>query len=318
MSSVRELRDVHAAPSDGRGALEGLATWGAIVLVAVLAHVAAHPLVYLAAAVVIGGLQHGLVNLAHEAWHRLCFRSRSWNDVVGAWLYAYPVGMPFHHDRQRHLRHHRLLGRTSDPDWPNYTNEGRGSPARLRAYLLGRLFGSQLFATAKAVLVDRRPRIAVESSPLEEAPGSAHELLRIAAVQLVLFALFVAFGRWWEYLVLWLGPLATFASFFVAIRAFVEHAAPSDGVPAETRLHDFAPGRVEGFFLSPFDFNLHALHHAHPNVPHFRLHALRRALDAEGHTYPGTREGGYLSVLRGHLARMASPPLPNPPADGRP
>ena len=319
MSSARELRDAHAAPSDVRGALDGLATWGAIVLVVGAAHAAGHLLGYLAAAAVIGGLQHGLVNLAHEAWHRLCFRSRPLNDAVGAWLYSYPIGVPFHHDRSRHLRHHRLVGRSEDPDWPNYTNEGRSTSAQLCAYLLGRLFGSQLLATAKTVLIERRPRIAVETAPEEEAPGSRHELLRIAAVQLLLLALFAVFGHWWEYFVLWLGPVASFAAFFVAVRAFVEHAAPSDAVAAEARLHDFAPGRIERFFLSPFDFHLHALHHAYPNVPHFRLHALRHALDAEGHVYPGTREGGYLSVLRARLMRdgaAVAAGVPGP--DGRP
>ena len=308
MPTVRELRDAHAGLSDARGALDAGITWGAIVAVVAFAHAAAHPLAYLAAAAVIGGLQHALVNLAHEAWHRLAFRSRGWNDLAGAWLYSYPIGVPFHHDRERHLRHHRLVGQPEDPDWVNYRNEGRLPAARLLAYLAGRLAGSQLVGTAKSILLDRRPPIAVapRAGAAEAGPEVRSELLRIAAVQLVLFLGFALFARWWEYLVLWLGPLATFASLFVSIRAFVEHSAASDAVAPQQRLHDFAPGRVEAFFLSPRHFHHHALHHAHPNVPHYRLPAFDRALRAAGHDWPGSREGGYLGLLRRHLARIGS------------
>lgn len=305
LASAREIRDAHAVLSDARGVRDAVVTWGALALVIAVAHAAAHPLVYFAAAAVIGGLQHALVNLAHEAWHRLCFRSRAFNDAVGAWLYSYPIGVPFHHDRARHLRHHRRVGAPDDPDFVNYTNRGRVPPARLYAYLAGRLLGSQLLATAKSVLVDRQPRIALEDASGEASESAARgELLRIAVVQLGLLGAFAAGGRWWEYFVLWLGPLATFAAFYVAVRAFVEHAAPTDEVAVAERLNDFSPGPVERFLISPVDFHHHALHHAHPGVPHFRLAALRDALDAAGERWPGARRGGYVTALREHVARV--------------
>jgi len=306
MPSARELRDAHATPSDLRGALDGAARWAAILALVAGAHALHAAWAYLVAAVLIGGLQHALVNLAHDAWHRLCFRSPRWNDRVGAWLYAYPIGVPFHHDRERHLRHHRLVGREEDPDWVNYTNRGRVPAARLQAFLLGRLLGSQLLTTARSVLLERRPPIAVEarSARASAAPDVRAELVRIALVQGVLLLGFAVLGRWWEYFVLWLGPLATFASFFIALRAFVEHSAERDEVAPEERLHDFSPGRVERFFLSPCDFHHHALHHAYPTVPHFRLASLRRALEGAGHSWPGAPAAGYLALLRSHLARI--------------
>ncbi|MBI3769407.1 MAG: fatty acid desaturase [Deltaproteobacteria bacterium] len=291
-----------------RGALDALATTSAIVIVIGVAHAAANPVVYLVAAALIGGLQHSLVNLSHEGWHRLCFTNRRLNDWVGAWIYSYPLGVPFHHDRERHLQHHRLVGAPSDPDWVNYSNEGRLPAGRLRLYLAGRLLGSQLVATVWSALFSRQPRIAVEAESAaadSAAPTAGSEMIRIVAVQALLFVTFALFGRWWEYIALWLGPLATFASFYVAVRAFVEHAALRDDVAPVERLHDFAPGLVERFFLSPCHFYFHALHHAFPTVPHFRLAALQSALDAAGHVYPGTRQGGgYVARLREHLASI--------------
>ena len=54
--------------------------WGVIVLALVSAHAIDRWWAYLLAAVVISSRQCALANLAHDAWHRLCFRSVRWND----------------------------------------------------------------------------------------------------------------------------------------------------------------------------------------------------------------------------------------------
>ena len=103
--------------------------------------------VYVLAILVIGGRQNALATLAHEGWHGLLFSSRGLNHLVGAWLYSYPVGILYYHDRDRHLRHHREVGHDYDPDWINYTSRHRETRGRVLWYLASLLFGRLLFST---------------------------------------------------------------------------------------------------------------------------------------------------------------------------
>lgn len=248
-------------------------------------------------AVLIGGLQHGLINLAHDAWHRLCYKNKRLNDLVGGRFYCYPPGMPYYNDRHRHWAHHRLVGRHEDPDRVNYRNEGRVPLGRLVIFLLGRLLGVQLFVTAYHAVFRREARITVESAATtRDMPSAMGEWARVAVCQLVIFGVFASVAPWWSYFVLWVWPIASFASMFIAIRAFAEHAA-EDHAEVEDRLYDFSPNIIEAYFLSPNNFYYHALHHAYPNVPHYRLKLFRQALREHGHSYPGQDTGGYLSFL---------------------
>lgn len=288
-----DLREKWGGRSSARGAVDLALHVGGFAVLFAIAHGVGTIWAYLAVAPFIGALQHGLVNLSHEAWHGLCFPSVRLNHWIGAWIYSYPVGIPYHHDRSRHLTHHSLVGKTNDPDWINYENAGRLPPGRLYVFFLGRLIGTQLVDTVVRALRGGAPRISVD---VAHGPSVIREYASIALCQLLLLGVFTATGRPWEYLVLWIVPLATFASLFVAIRSFVEHAHVDDSPEPVARLSDFRPSTVEAFFLSPCHFHFHALHHAFPAVPHYRLRHLQRELE-EG-TYPGGRKPGYIVSLR--------------------
>jgi len=301
----RDFRSQFSRVSNARGAIDALTYWVAIVATFIVAHVLHHWAAYVVAVLLVGGLQHALITLQHDAWHRLAFRSRRINDLVGAWLYAYPVGMPFYHERRRHLAHHRHFGSPmDDPEWMNYTNEGRTPAARLWRFFVGRLCGSLLVSQAISILLRGEPRTAGLFAPAKRDPSPLAEYGRVAICQLVLLGGFAMAGAWWEYLLLWLLPLVTVASLFIALRAFVEHSHPHDTTSAEERLYDFRPGLMERFFVSPCHFNYHALHHSFPTIPHSRLpsayeFARRRQID-----YPGEPRGGYVVVLLDHVRRL--------------
>ncbi len=299
------LRQRFSRVSSLRGAIDAIAYWLAIGVIFVVAHQAHHWAVYGAAIVLIGGLQHALITLQHDAWHRLSFRARRWNDLIGAWCYGYPVGMPFYHERRRHLAHHRHFGSPDrDPDWVSYSNEGRSPVQRLWRFFVGRLLGSLVFGQLVSVLLHRRPRVGAELAETTRGPSILTEYIRVAIWQLALLALFAWAGRWWEYFVLWIVPLGTTASLFVALRAFLEHAHPDDSVPAEERLYDFFPNWVERFFISPCHFNYHALHHAFPTIPHGNLPGAYRFAVEHGIRYPGQRREGYWRFLLHHAQRL--------------
>jgi fatty acid desaturase len=287
-----------------QGGFDVLAPWALIFAAAAAAHAGGGWYGHLLAIIVIGSRQAALANLAHDAWHRLCFRSRWLNDAVGAWLYAYPVGVPFHHDRRRHFAHHRLVGQPEDPDWVNYTSEGRETTTRVLGYLLGRLAGSLLVETAWSTLVTRKPRILLsEDARKEDEP--AHEMLRVVICQLLLLALFTLFFGWWGYPLYWLLPIATVTAFCNNLRALVEHVAEDPSAAPEVRLRDIDATWLERLFFSPSHFHFHALHHANPSIPHYRLGTAKKTLIEATGSYPYGVSPGYLRTLMQHLSALA-------------
>lgn len=300
---IDELRRLSRV-SNARSALDVLATWGVIVTALAGAQAVATWWAYVAAALVVGGRQVALANLAHEAWHGLCFKPRPVNDWAGAWLYAYPVGIPFHHDRRRHLVHHRRVGFRDDPDWVNYSNARRETHPRLIAFLAGRLLGTLFVSSIWSVLVRRRPRIALDEPGSDRARG---EWLRIAACQAVLAGVGTLWLGPWTYPLVWLLPLSTVAAFCTVVRAFVEHNTEDDLAPVDQRLRDYAPGRLEAAWFSPCHFHFHALHHAYPSIPHYRLPAAKASAAAAG-PYPFPVARGYLQSLAEHLRRLPGRP----------
>jgi fatty acid desaturase len=313
-NDVRDLSRV----SNLRGAGDLALTWGAIAGAIALAHWIDRWYGYLLAMIFIGSRQNALATLAHEAWHALCFSNRTLNHAVGAWLYAYPIGIPYSHDRRRHLRHHRDVGRDFDPDWRNYSNDGRQTPAGVLRYLLGVLCGGMLLTTLWSFLVRRQPRIGVADAPLmaneeprpngRREPSVAREFVGVAETQIVLFAvMWAATGAWWTCPLLWWVPLATFAGFFANFRALIEHVTTDDNAPPDARLRDIEAGALERLLLSPCHFNYHALHHAYVSIPHRRLpEAKRRIVTARG-AYPYVVWHGYVRALRDHLHTLRPP-----------
>ena len=87
----------------------------------------------------------------------------------------------------------------------------------------------------------------------------------------------------------------------------MEHSTEDDTAPADQRLRDYAPGRLEAAWFSPCHFHFHALHHAYPSIPHYRLPEAKAAAAATGR-YPFRVAPGYLRSLVEHLRRLAARP----------
>ncbi|MDG3007759.1 fatty acid desaturase family protein [Paludisphaera mucosa] len=66
-----------------------------------------------AAIVLIGGLQHRLAGLGHEASHYTLLKNKTWNDLVGDLFCMFPILATVRLYRAFHLAHHRY---TNDPE----------------------------------------------------------------------------------------------------------------------------------------------------------------------------------------------------------
>lgn len=301
-AGARDLK-FYSRLSPFRAGLDLLFHWVAIVGIFVFAHNYPSIPLYCAAMIVIAGLQHGLINLQHDAWHMLCFKKRWLNDFIGAWFYAYPVGMPYFHERFRHLDHHKYFNSNNDPDWVTYNNERRHTSLQLIQFFGARLFGSLLVETLVPILLHRKSRIS-PTEKVRSGPSMLVEYACVALVQLILLGSFTLAGRFWEYFVLWFIPLVTIAAFFVQLRAFLEHANVIDDAPESERLYDFNAKALERFFISPADFNYHAVHHAYPTVPHFRLKEARKFLNENQIAYTNRQVSGYISFCIEHMRQL--------------
>jgi len=84
----------------------------------------------------------------------------------------------------------------------------------------------------------------------------------------------------------------------------VEHVVADDSVAPDARLRDIAAGSGTRFFISPSHFNFHALHHAHPSIPHYNLPRGRREYIRQLGAYPFEVWPGYLRGFVNHLRAL--------------
>ncbi len=241
--------------------------WAFLPVVAVIVLFAArpHPVTFAVAFVVTGARQHGINILAHETWHWTLFRGRAVNDRVGSWVLSYPVVMRFEAMRQKHFEHHRTVAQPDDPDryywgWP--PDARRSFVAHMLLVASGLHFvwlaGRSLLGIPVPVVGEaQRPR--VPAAPISGRAGC--ELACLALVHLALLGLFAATVGWIYYFLLWLLPLVTLGNLLGELRQFLEHEG------GELIIHRSSP--VERFFVAPYSFHLHAVHHVYPAVPWF-------------------------------------------------
>jgi len=264
--------------SGKRGLLEVLGTWALLALV-----IGAHllypgPWTYALAFVLVASRQYALLVLMHDAFHSLLHPNRRVNDMIGAWLIGAPCGSSYWGSRNLHLEHHRKLGKTADPEFLLYSvgppREKRSAKA-LTAHFLRLMLGEQILHT----------HFRSDGGWKHQASGRVRSLVSklgpVLIAQCVLFGAFFAAGAWLAYFGLWIMPLVTLVVLLNGLRVFCDHANPVDEPDDEYhRLVSYVSTPLERFFVAPFHMNYHAEHHLFTYVPHYRLPALRRTLQA--------------------------------------
>ncbi|MDX6698654.1 MAG: hypothetical protein QOE65_2051 [Solirubrobacteraceae bacterium] len=270
-------------------------TW--VVALGAIAVVWVHPAWYtfVLAFVVVSSRHQALLNLEHEGNHGKLLPGRRWNDLVGRWLCAAPVGSPFAAARARHLSHHRLLATDEDPDHDLHA----GPRTRTRRGVARHFLGGMLGGYAGMVLMGPPPKAG--SAPADRL----QDLASLVAVQLALLGgLTLAFG-WWAYPVLWLAPLVTATVLGHLVRSFVEHAITDDEAPRHAnRLITIRSNWLERAFVAPYAMNYHAEHHLIPSVPAPRLRELHQRLARREDLPPLLVRSSYGQALRRYVRAL--------------
>jgi fatty acid desaturase len=251
---------------------------------------------FAAAFIVVSSRQQALLNCEHEAVHRKFLPTRRWNDLVGRYLCAAPVGSPLGAARDRHLAHHRLVGTPEDPDRELHSGEDKRTRGGLLRYFVGALLGGY------AGMVLMGPRAPAEARGRNSA---RRDLLSLIVCQALIGAgLSLAFA-WWVYPTLWLAPLASVTALCHLLRSFVEHAISDREAPDHANLLiTIHSNFLERGLVAPYFMNYHAEHHVVPSVPAPRLKRLRQRLASHPDAPPMLERSSYGGAVRGYARAL--------------
>jgi len=234
-----------------------------------------NPFTILLAIALLGGRQLGFAALMHDCGHGVLFSNARVNAVVGQWLCSYPILSDLPRYAAGHRMHHAYAGTRKDPDLPNYQAYPI-SRESFRRKILRDVTGQTGWKALKATW--RRGK-----AELGKAPWNGNALLGHAIVNGAMFAVLLAFGQGWLYL-MWPAAFLTSYMLIARLRQVAEHG----GVPD---LYDLDPRKNtrttlvrwwERPFMAPFHLNYHLEHHFQSNVPCYHLPAFHQLLVSKG------------------------------------
>jgi fatty acid desaturase len=266
---------------------------------------------YLLAVVIIGGRQHALAVLMHEASHFRLYNNRFWNDFVGDFFLGFPLGVSTRLYRYRHLQHHRYTNTENDPDWCDMAaDEDWVWPKPIFASM--RLFAADLLGL-KSI---KSARIFMHWSPWLRVlrvddevdsltPRERWSLLAVVAIAIIAIS---ATGGFWYFFLLWIVPQLTVLTAAFRLRAIAEHLEV-EGDLHPTR-HTNA-SMLERAAIAPLNINYHLAHHFYPTVPFYNLPPLHELLMQQ----PEFQEkahvtDSYTGLRKGVLAELTRAPAP--------
>lgn len=236
-----------------------------------------HPLIYIAAVVLIASRQNALLVLGHDGSHYRLLHQRKWNTALTNIFCAYPLFFQMEIYRYHHLAHHQHNNTALDPDVRH--RQGLVDfqfPMKLSQFI--RTFVLEFFGLMTVASLKRTMKYnankevnAALSSELRKARVFRFGFYITAAILLSVF------GAWKFFLLYWLVPLVWIFPLIVRLKNISEHC----GLSAESELQgsrDVTCSWLEGWFIAPHYIRLHLAHHLYPSVPFYHLTKMHRLL----------------------------------------
>jgi fatty acid desaturase len=284
--------DLRRIPSY-RNALSVVSVWLQALIVFVLVAWLG-PWTWIPALILLGRTHAQLAALMHEAAHRLLFRNRRANDLVGRWVLGYPTFAATDAYRRVHMAHHRQEFGPDEPDLPLYV----GYPITkdsLRRKLVRDATGRTGWKLLKAQLrglrsSDRRTRRTVWS---------------ILAVQAFLLGLSTLVGQPILY-ALWFVSYMTVWRVINRLRSIAEHGGMHASADRRETTHTVQQHWLARTFLVPYHIGWHLAHHVDAGVPWRNLPRYHQLLRESGYVTAGLEYTGYVSLWR----KLGSRPAP--------
>jgi fatty acid desaturase len=214
---------------------------------------------FLAASVILGFSQHGLIVLGHEAVHfRIC-KSRFFNEWIGRLFCFFPITLTVSSYRDFHFPHHRDPFGENDPEIPLRIALGKNFAPPFKVSRGLRLWAlSFLGFSVKelAVFVSMMPR------------GSVKEKIYLVGYWTMLLAVTYHFHAW-AYLGAW--AVGLFTTYFskLRIQGWYEHGL------SEMTTSRYSLPNLFYRFIMPHNIWVHYEHHKYPSIPFYNLEKVR-------------------------------------------
>jgi fatty acid desaturase len=252
----------HLQPSDRYGAYAVIRNLLPLFLLSVLAPVLAARSIAAAwsLAPLVGLFLYRITIVMHDCVHRTLFRSPRVNDWVGVLLGAV-TGIDLRRFRTLHGKHHRLYGRSEDPQGFHYLGVQRLNRVQFAWHLMKPLFGANL-------------RYVWRESMLH--PGNFCRAMRrgdvavFLSMQLLMFIVVTGGGRYFHLALLPFVSAATFGLFLSQLRGLAEHCSRS-AVDQAGYVRSHSTRVLERLLLYDLHFNYHSAHHRWPQCPSCHL-----------------------------------------------
>ena len=251
---------------------------------------------YLGAFLVMGRGHCQLNILGHESAHRLLFSRKWWNDQIGRWLLGYPALQGTLSYRRAHMAHHRDEMGPEEPDAGLYANYPIPSDS-LRRKLTRDLFFISGWKNLRA--------LAYAAAKSEPSAGRT-EARQVIAVQVVLFAAAVAWGRPLLYPVCWLASWMSPWKVSNRLRAIAEHGGMARSDDRRLTTHHVRQRLLARFLIVPYNTGWHLAHHVDMGVPWRNLPQLHAELEAAGWVVPDLEYPNYRTLWKALSARAPS------------
>jgi fatty acid desaturase len=303
-----ELQELKRS-SDAVGTAMLAGIWGVIALTLAIVAIYPHPLVVIAALLILGGRQLALAVAMHEAAHNSLFQSRRLNDWCGQWLSAYPVWQDMLRYRKHHLSHHRYTGTEQDPDLKLASGFPVSRSSFFRKVLrdISGVTGAKVMLGSLLMLSGMmRYDVSGNVQMIDQSGLSRFQRMQTAwqglrgplLMQVVLIAICWACGATWLYAV-WLGAWFTAYQLFLRIRSISEHAMTPDPYDSLNNARTTTARWWERLFYAPLNVNYHLEHHMLVATPQYKLPRLHQLLRERGaFAQPASLAGSYSDVLK--------------------
>jgi fatty acid desaturase len=226
--------------------------------------------------------------LAHEAAHRLLFRRKALNDLVGRWALAYPAFVPLDIYRRSHFAHHRDEFGPNEPDLNFYADYPVPRDS-FRRKLTRDAVGISGWKNLRGLFRALRSEVG--------RPVALRILAAQGGVAVVLLAI-GGWGRWWLYPLLWLGPWLTVWRVINRLRAIAEHGGMMRADDRRATTHVVRQSWAARFWMVPYNTGWHLAHHVDMGVPFQHLPRLHAELVAAGWITPAIEHRSYVALWR--------------------
>ncbi len=231
---------------------------------------------YALSLIVVASRQHALLVIVHEASHYRLSKTKWLNNLISNTFAAYPIFFCTDGYRANHMKHHRYLNSSQDPDWVRKTPLKEWQFPQKRSELMGSFLKIAATGWLKIILLFYALS-GIGSKATYTQKESFVVLIQKMAFYCVAGLLLFKFDLWKVALLYWVVPFLLVFPMIERGRSIAEHfALPYRDEHSQSR--NVICGPIEAFVFGPHNVRYHLTHHLYPSVPQYNLPKLHKLM----------------------------------------